>query len=93
MGMGFDSKCDFAPPIILLGLLLCAWMWSIFFGWDPEFSCQWLFSEKTLVSGETRVSGLFWGNRLLEGTNKTLGAPGPKRKEQLPHKRLTQNGL
>ena len=22
-GMGFDSKCDFAPPIVLLGLLLC----------------------------------------------------------------------
>ena len=23
-----------------------------------------------------------WGNRLLEGTNKTLRAPGPRRKEQ-----------
>ena len=31
-----------------------------------------------------------WGNRLLEGTNKTLCAPGPRRKEQCPHKRLTQ---
>ena len=29
-----------------------------------------------------------WGNRLLEGTNKTLCAPGPRRKEQRPHKRL-----
>jgi len=28
--------------------------------------------------------------RLLEGTNKTLGAPGPRRKEQWPHKRLSQ---
>ena len=27
--MGFDSKCDFAPPTILLGLLLCPWMWGI----------------------------------------------------------------
>ena len=27
-----------------------------------------------------------WGNRLLEGTNKTLCAPGPRRKEQCPHK-------
>ena len=27
--------------------------------------------------------------RLLEGTNKTLCAPGPRRKEQWPHKRLT----
>ena len=26
VGMGFDSKCDFAPPTILLGLLLCPWM-------------------------------------------------------------------
>ena len=28
---GFDSKCDFTPPIVLLGLLLCPWMWGIFF--------------------------------------------------------------
>ena len=26
--MGFDSKPDFAPPTILLGLLLCPWMWG-----------------------------------------------------------------
>ena len=31
-----------------------------------------------------------WGNRLLEGTNKTLCTPGPGRKEQGPHKGLTQ---
>ena len=31
-----------------------------------------------------------WGNRLLEGTNKTLCTPGPRRKERWPHKRLTQ---
>ena len=30
-GYGFDSKCDFAPPTILLGYLLCPWKWSIFF--------------------------------------------------------------
>ena len=29
---GFDSKWDFAPPTILLGLLLCPWTWGIFFG-------------------------------------------------------------
>jgi len=29
--MGFDSKCNFAPPTGLLGLLLCPWMWGIFF--------------------------------------------------------------
>ena len=32
-----------------------------------------------------------WGKRLLEGTNKTLWAPGPRRKEQWPHERLTQS--
>ena len=26
VGMGFDSKRDFAPPTILLGFLLCPWM-------------------------------------------------------------------
>ena len=31
---------------ILLGLLLCSWMWVIFFQWDPTFSYQWLFSSK-----------------------------------------------
>ena len=31
VGMGFDSKCNFAPPTILLGLLFCLWMWGIFF--------------------------------------------------------------
>ena len=31
-----------------------------------------------------------WGNRLLEGTDKTLCTPRPRRKKQWPHKRLTQ---
>ena len=35
-GMGFDSKCDLAPPTILLELLLCSWMWGIFFWWDQH---------------------------------------------------------
>ena len=30
--MGFDSKCDFTPLTILLGLLLCPWMWISFGG-------------------------------------------------------------
>ena len=28
-GMGFDSKCEFASPTILVGLLLYPWMWCI----------------------------------------------------------------
>ena len=27
--MGFESKGDFAPPTLLLGLLLCSWTWGI----------------------------------------------------------------
>ena len=34
-----------------------------------------------------------WGKRLLEGTNKTLWAPGPRKKEQWPHNKLTQTCL
>ena len=31
-GMGFYSKHNFAPPTILLGLILCPWTRGIFFG-------------------------------------------------------------
>ena len=31
-GTSFDSKRDFAPSTLLLGLLLCPWMWGSFFG-------------------------------------------------------------
>ena len=34
-----------------------------------------------------------WGKRLLESTNTTLCTSGPRRKEQWPHKRLTQTCL
>ena len=30
-GNEFDSKRNFTPPTVLLGLLLCPWMWVIFF--------------------------------------------------------------
>ena len=30
VAVGFDSKCDFTPPIILSGLLLCPWILGIF---------------------------------------------------------------
>ena len=44
-GMRFDSKCNCAPPTILLELLLYLWTWDIFFWWDPTFSYWWLFSS------------------------------------------------
>ena len=31
VSMGFDSKCNFTPPTILLGLFLCPCMCGIFF--------------------------------------------------------------
>ena len=37
VGMGFDSKHDFAPPTVLLGLHLCSWTWGIFPQQDPTF--------------------------------------------------------
>ena len=46
VGKGFDSKHDFAPPTVLLCLLLCPWKWSIFFWWDPTFSSRWVFSNE-----------------------------------------------
>ena len=35
-GYGIWFYCDFAPPTISLWLLLCLWLWGIFFG---EFQC------------------------------------------------------
>ena len=34
-----------------------------------------------------------WGNRFLEGTNKTLCAQEARRKEKCPHKRMSQTSL
>ena len=31
VGKGLDSKCNFAPPKVLLRPLLCLWMWGILF--------------------------------------------------------------
>ena len=35
-GMRFDFKCDFTPPTVLLGLLLCSWSEVSFFGGIPH---------------------------------------------------------
>ena len=43
---GLILNVIFAPPTILLGLLLCPWTWCIFFWWDPTFSCWWVFSSE-----------------------------------------------
>ena len=45
MGMGFDSKCDFAPPTILLELLLCPWTWGISSQSLQHLLSYWGFSD------------------------------------------------
>ena len=45
------------------------------------------------TSGFDYRTSIRLGNRLLEGTNKTLCAPGPRRKELWPHKRPSQTCL
>ena len=45
---------------------------------------SWKRSPLTHHRATRTYTGL--GNRLLDGTNKTLCAPGPRRKEQWPHK-------
>ena len=48
-GMGFDPKCNFSPPIIFLGLLLCPWTWAIFFLWDSTCSCWWFVQQWAVI--------------------------------------------
>ena len=44
--------------------------------WEFDFRGQWDLTTELLQD---------WGKRHLEDTNKTLCAPGPRRKEQWPH--------
>ena len=46
---GFDSKCDFSPPTIFLGLPLCPWTWGICFRWDPTFSCFMVVQQQVVI--------------------------------------------
>ena len=59
VSMGFDSKCNFTPPTVLLGLLLCPWVCCIFFWWGPTFSCWWLFSSELQFWSSCRRRELF----------------------------------
>ena len=52
--------------------------------WEFDLEDQWDFITELPQK---------WGNRLLKGTNKTLCAPGSRKKEQWPHKRLSQTCL
>ena len=69
-GMGFDSKHDFAPPTILLQLLLCPWTWGIFFGGihhSPVDGCWAASCNFGVLTGEDELtsfySALFYRSR------------------------------
>ena len=48
-GMEFDSKHEFAPPTVLLGLLLCPWTWGISSQLLQHLPSYWGFSNLGLL--------------------------------------------
>ena len=69
--------------------------------WDPQQISQpgdlakglWTLREFERQWDLTTEHPQDWGNKLLDGTNKILCTPGPRRKEQWPHKRWSQSCL
>ena len=62
VGMGFDSKCNFTPPPILLGLLLCPWMLGIFYGGiqhSPVGGCSAVSCSFGVLSGEDECTSFY----------------------------------
>ena len=75
-GMGFDSKHNFAPPAILLGHLLCPWMWDI--------SSKLLKVPHTHRSSTYHLAGV--SLPLDVGSLLTI-APVPKSRHRVKYKR------
>ena len=73
--MRFDSKCDFAPPTVLLWLLLCPWTWDIFFFGGiqhfPADGCSAACCNFGVLTGEdghtSFYSTIFKAPRILNG--------------------------
>ena len=60
--MGFDSKHDFAPSTIFLGLLLCLSTWGIFFWWDqhsPSDGCSAVSCKLGVLTGEDECTSFY----------------------------------
>ena len=57
-----------------------------------DLGMAWALLKEVAINPTTDPSELTqgWGNKLLKGTNKTLYASGPRKKNQWPHKRLIQ---
>ena len=63
-GLGFDSRHDFAPPIILLGFLLCPWTWGIFFFFgeiqhSPVDGCSVVSCNFGILAGEDEHTSFY----------------------------------
>ena len=61
-GMGFDSKCDFPPPTVLLRLLLCPWTWVSFFGriqHSPVDGCSAASCNFGVLTGEDQCTSFY----------------------------------
>ena len=78
-GMEFDSKDSFIPPTVLLGLL-CPWTWGITSQSLPRCAA----TTPAPKTGKTDSGSAY---------RTTVCTPGPKRRDQWPHKRLTQTCL
>ena len=64
VGMGFDKKCEFAPPTILLGFLLCPWTWGISSQPLQHLLSYWCFSDLNicylLMAGPAKHRSCSW---------------------------------
>ena len=77
--MGFDSKHDFAPPTIFLGLLLCPWTWVSFFGGiqhSPVDGCSSVSCNFGVLEGEEDHTSFYptilRSNIWLDGTTNSM---------------------
>ena len=60
-GMEFDFKSEFAPPTILLGLLLSPWRWGVSSQPLQHLPSYWGFSDLGLgVSPHSQSSKVWW---------------------------------
>ena len=75
--MGFDSKCAFTPLTVLLGLLLCSWMWGIFFFGGIQHSsldgCSVVSCNFGVLAGEDEYTSFY--STILRKTYQELGVP------------------
>ena len=75
--VGFDSKQDFAPPAILLALLLCPWMWGIFFGviqyslWRRKWQPTPVFLPGESQGRRSLLGCRLWGHTESDTTKAT----------------------